>query len=128
MRPSEETSTQALFPLTMTSPTRAVMAAFRSHRPTSFDLSPSTHHTEDLPWLSVPNPTTPSPSPRQRHIRDWDPKDFTPHKRMRLFTTSLASTASGSYLVAKTPTIDNVPSNREAPFAPGHQLGCVGCK
>ncbi|KAF8056593.1 hypothetical protein FPV67DRAFT_1431310 [Lyophyllum atratum] len=67
------------------------MATFRYHRPTDFDLSPSTHEQ-----------TTPS---RRRRVIDpaVDPGLYTPSKRMRLLTTSLASTASGTYLVDKTP-------------------------
>jgi hypothetical protein len=99
MKPSACTSTQHLFPLPQTSPVRAIMAAFRYYQPTSFELSPDTH----VPIQPDPTGTLPSsPSPKHARDPDIDPDLYTPSKRMRLLTSALSGTASGSYLVSKT--------------------------
>ncbi|KAH7908110.1 hypothetical protein BJ138DRAFT_1013419 [Hygrophoropsis aurantiaca] len=76
------------------------MAVYRYHQPTAFDVSPTTHAggAGEDPFRDSPV------TPTRRNLRpDIDPADYTPSKRMRLMTAALASTASGSFLVSKTP-------------------------
>jgi hypothetical protein len=98
MKPSLSTSVKGAFPLQQTSPVRAVMAAFRACPPTSFDTSPDTHTVarpslDDTPIASTSKHTLDS---------DIDPALFTPSKRIRLLSSAMASTSSGSLLVSKT--------------------------
>jgi hypothetical protein len=107
MKPSKATSVKGQFAVTWTSPVRAIMTSFETYKPTSFDVSlthvrpppPITTHT-------VPLATTP-PNPSPKCIRDAniDPALMTPEtpsKRMRMMTSSLAVTSSGSFLVSNT--------------------------
>ena len=50
LKPSKAMSVKRSFPLPQASPVRVIMSAFRSHPPTSFNLSPTTHQT----WTPVP--------------------------------------------------------------------------
>ena len=102
MKPSELTSIKSQFPLPQTSPTQAVMAAFRYQRPTSFDLSPSTHQPAAQ---GTPTTTLTLETPMKRCALDLeiDPSLYTPSKRMWLLYSAMASTSSGSYLISKTP-------------------------
>lgn len=93
MKASEPTSVVGSTPIPMPSPVRAIMAVF-NHRPlTSLDPSSSV-----IPQLSLTASTTPSRPVLDRAI---DPALFTPTNRMRLMTSSLAGTSSGSFLVGK---------------------------
>jgi hypothetical protein len=96
MKPAEATSVKGAFPMLQPSPVRAVMAAFRHQPPTAFDVDPETHAP-----VASGSGTVPSTPTRQR-VRDpeIDPALYTPSKRMRLMTSALASTSSGSFLVS----------------------------
>jgi hypothetical protein len=77
---------------------RAVMAAFHHHAPTRFDLEDDTHTvTAAGPSRNADQPTTPLRRARDPNI---DPALYTPSKRTRLMTTTLAGTSSGSFLVS----------------------------
>jgi hypothetical protein len=90
MKPSEPTSTKGAFPLMQPSPVRAIMASYHHHTPTTFDLDPETH-------AAVGGSVSPS-----RRVRDptIDPDLYTPSKRMRMMTSAVAGTSSGSFLVS----------------------------
>jgi hypothetical protein len=122
VKASLPTSTKAGFPLVQPSPVRAVIAAMRAHPPTLFEVDPDTHTRAtarpsssstplanhdvcDLdidPYLGGSSlPISPS-SCRRARSPDIDPTADTPSKRMRILYAGLASTSSGSFLVAKT--------------------------
>jgi len=103
MKPSLPTSTKSTFPITQPSPVQAIIAAMGTHRPTSFELSPTTNS------LPIPGPshTTPAslitPSRRRRiSYPDTEPDPDTPSKRLHMMYSALATTSSGSLLVSKT--------------------------
>jgi len=113
MKASEPSSLIGSLPIPMPSPVRAVMAAFNAHSYTAVDLDPDNFRTPPLsypsvrPQLSVTEPTTPTtPSRIPQPIASSSvlpamlPSSYyTPSKRMRVMTSALASTASGSFLV-----------------------------
>jgi DDE superfamily endonuclease len=103
MEPSKATSTHGSFPLPQPSPVRAVMTAFHHHPITSFDVSPDTHRRIDT---DTDTEVTPGPKRRMRD-EDIDPSLFTPSKRMRILSTSLATTSSGSFLIQKPPIVSS---------------------
>ena len=126
------TSTKAGFPLVQPSPVRAVIVAMGAHSLTSFEVDPDTHTRAiagpssssissvcckicDLnihPCLHEP-PLLISPSShRQVHSPDVDPIADTPSKRMHILYGGLASTSSGSFLIAKThmTSADKIPT------------------
>jgi hypothetical protein len=132
VKASLPTSTKAGFPLVQPSPVRAVIVAMGAHPPTSFEVDPDTHTRAiagpssssissarreicDLdidPRLHEP-PLSISPSSRRRvHSPDIHPIADTPSKRMRILYGGLASTSSGSFLVAKTrmTSADKIPA------------------
>jgi len=82
----------------MPSPVRAIMAAFNHRDVTAFDSSPDAR--PHAPLSSITNPSTPTPVPRIVD-RAIDPTLFTPTKRMRIMTSALAGTSTGSFLVGK---------------------------
>jgi hypothetical protein len=91
MKASEPTSVIGSTPIPMPSPVRAIMAVFNHRTLTSLDPSCSTvNHT---PQLSLTAPATLDQA--------IDPALFTPTNRMRLMTSTLAGTSSGSFLVGK---------------------------
>ncbi|KAF8592789.1 DDE-domain-containing protein, partial [Ramaria rubella] len=89
MKPSEPSSIKGVFPLPQPSPVRGVIATFHHQPPTSFDISPDTH--------------TRSSSPTLERDPNIDPSLYTPSKHICLMNAAIAGTASGSYLVSKTP-------------------------
>lgn len=96
------TSNVGSLPLTLPSPVCAIMDVFHHRTTTSFDTSPSTLRIAPLPpAFPTVTPATPRTPPLYRQVleRTIDPSLFTPSKRMRLFTSALANTASGSFLV-----------------------------
>lgn len=98
MKPSMPSSTKDSFPLPQPSPVRAVIAAFRSQPPTLFDTDPSTHSVSAAAGPSG----TPHPAYKRTIDSVVDPELYTPSKRIRLLTSALSSTTSGSYLVDAT--------------------------
>lgn len=109
MQPSQNTSTRASFPQPQTSPTRAVMVAFRDYSFTTQGTRPDSPPTagpssslaasDPIPMATdtYPLPSTPS----KRRDPASNPDLATPHKRMRLLGVGLANTSSGSFLVTK---------------------------
>ncbi|KAJ7874177.1 hypothetical protein B0H14DRAFT_3555565 [Mycena olivaceomarginata] len=113
MKPAEATSTRAAFPLQQSSPVRAVMAAFHHYQPTAFELDEDTHAVAGRSGsVAGPSgygtrgsggdsqPVTPARRARDPNI---DPALYTPSKRMRMMTSALGGTASGSFLISKAP-------------------------
>lgn len=122
MKPSEATSTTALFTTVLPSPVRAIISALRKNPPTTRDVDPTTHdvprsensvagpsssnHFHDQPSrspLATASPVSGLSIPRRRsHIElEDDDVDDTPSKRTRIVTANLASTSSGSFLLSK---------------------------
>ena len=103
MKESEPSSSIGSLPIPMSSPVRAIMAAFNAHSYTATDLDPDNFRTP--PQLSVTEPTTPTtPSSIPEPIASSSalpefPSYYTPSSRMRVMTSALASTASESFLV-----------------------------
>ena len=102
MKPAEATSTTAGFALPQSSPVRAVMAAFHHYQPTALELDEDTHMG---PIASGSGHGSPPATQTLRRVRDpnIDPALYTPSKRMRMMTSALAGTASGSFLVSNNP-------------------------
>ncbi|KAI5118538.1 hypothetical protein M0805_008479 [Coniferiporia weirii] len=109
MKPSEVSSTTNTFPLPLPSPVRRVMAVFHHQAPTEFDVDPDTHMAAPL----ILTPTTSNAhTVLAQHIlmhatkrsgdTDVDPSLYTPPKRIRHMTASLARSSSGSFLVSRT--------------------------
>jgi hypothetical protein len=129
MKPSEATSVKGQFAVAWTSPVRAIMTSFKTYKPTSFDVSPT--HVRPPPPITthtVPLATTPpNPSPKRMRDANIDPALMTPEtpsKRMRMMTSSLAATSSGSFLVSNTkitsaqpvlPLVEHVPLHPPEP-------------
>jgi hypothetical protein len=112
MKASEPSSLIGSLPIPMPSPVRAVMAAFNAHSYTAADLDPDNFRAPPVspsmrPQLSVTEPTTPTtPSRIPQPIASGSvlpallsSSYYTPSSRMRVMTSALASTASGSFLV-----------------------------
>ncbi|KAJ7814455.1 hypothetical protein B0H13DRAFT_1664787 [Mycena leptocephala] len=89
------------------------MAAFHHYQPTAFELDEDTHAVAG-PSGSVAGPSgsrnresggDSQPVTPARRTRDpnIDPALYTPSKRMRMMTSALGGTASGSFLVSKVP-------------------------
>ncbi|KAE9387116.1 hypothetical protein BT96DRAFT_838124 [Gymnopus androsaceus JB14] len=129
LKPAEATSVKGSFALTQTSPVRAIISSFRTYQATTTTLDASPTHalppepiasSSHLP-LTHPSPvasstqlapTSPScTSSRRFHDETDDPVD-TPSKRMRILSSSLASTSSGSFLTSKNPYTSNTPFPR----------------
>ena len=98
MQPSLPTSTRGSFPLTQSSPVRAIVHAMGSHPPTSFELSP-THHGPAS--HSFQSPSSPSGSGSRLHDENNDSEPETPSKRLHIMYSNLGATTSGSMLVSK---------------------------
>jgi hypothetical protein len=100
MRPSEATSVQGSFPLTLPSPVRRITMAMRTYKPTAIELSPSTHavHSGD----HSPSMASSSFASPKRPLAGIDPADETPSKRARIAYAALAS-SSASFLVHADP-------------------------
>ena len=120
MKPSETTSVKGPFAITQTSPVCAIISSFIMHAPTSSDISPS-HTTQTHSGAS--EPASPSVNPNShllvpaistKHSQDSNPNDTpdSPSKCMRIMTSVLASTSSGSFLVSKTPYTSSQPFPR----------------
>ncbi|KAJ7697931.1 hypothetical protein B0H16DRAFT_1349865 [Mycena metata] len=81
------------------------MAAFHHHPPTAFNVDADTH------TAAAGSATTPT---SLRRVRDpnIDPQLYTPSKRMRMMTSALASTSSGSFLVgpAQVTSVSRIPA------------------
>jgi hypothetical protein len=112
MKASEPSSLIGSLPIPMPSPVRAVMAAFNARSYTAADLDPDNFRAPPVspamrPQLSVTEPTTPTtPSRIPQPIASGSvlpallsSSYYTPSSRMRVMTSALASTASGSFLV-----------------------------
>ncbi len=113
MKPSEYTSTKTTFPLEQPSPVRRIMAVFNHQPATQFEMDANAHlspraegsvgspgrpSSPRLPSSPTPNAqTTPS---KRRIDANSDPSLFTPSKRRRILTNSLAASSSGSFLVS----------------------------
>ena len=108
MKESKPSSSIGSLPIPMPSPVCAVMAAFNSRSYTTADLDPDNFCAP--PHLSVTEPTTPTTS--SRFPKEPEPiasssalpalslsSDYTPTSCMWVMTSTLASTASGSFLV-----------------------------
>ncbi|KAL5478278.1 hypothetical protein ACEPAI_2462 [Sanghuangporus weigelae] len=135
MKPSEVTSTdvRTVFPLPQPSPVRRVIAVFHHYQPSQFELDPETHlsnpKTPQMKNNQVDgytsegsnSPYTPTHGKRPHaHVIDAsiDPALYTPSKRARILTSSLAQSTSGSFLVSKAkqnPISDIAPPIRESP-------------
>jgi hypothetical protein len=74
------------------------MAAFNHRDVTAFDSSPDAR--PHAPLSSITNLSTSTPAPRIVD-RAIDPILFTPTKHMRIMTSTLAGTSTGSFLVGK---------------------------
>ncbi|KIY48767.1 DDE-domain-containing protein, partial [Fistulina hepatica ATCC 64428] len=98
MKPSETTALMGGAPIEQPSPVKAIVNAFRSYRPTSFEISADTHRRPvmPLPDLSMPVATVEA-AISSRAILPVSP----PATRMRLMTAELAQTFRGSLLVSK---------------------------
>lgn len=102
MKASEPSSLIGSLPIPMPSPVRAIMVAFNAHGYTATDLDPDNFRAQ---------PTTPSHIPQPIASGSVLPASlssayYTPSSRMRMMTSALASTASGSFrarLVPDTP-------------------------
>ncbi|KAH8105701.1 hypothetical protein DFH11DRAFT_1550212 [Phellopilus nigrolimitatus] len=90
MKTSEATSIEGTFPIPQPSPVKAVINAFRSNPPTSFDLSPSTHQR-------APEENGARASSVGTHTLAHP---VSPSKGTRLMTTALAQT-SAAFLLSK---------------------------
>jgi hypothetical protein len=130
MQPSEATSVKGVFAVKYMSPIQAIVTAFRSHRPTTFEASPSHAYPPPPPPLAAePGPFllasdtsehrhtsphithTPQSSPK-RPYQAIDPALLTPEtpsKRMRMMTAGLAGTQSGSFLVSRVKYTSSTP-------------------
>lgn len=98
----------------MPSPVRAIMEVFNHQTITAFETAPET--VLPAPTFLTITPATPTLH-RQVLERTVDPALFTPTKRMRLMTTGLAATSSGSFLVGK-PHITSVQTVADPIYAP----------
>ena len=98
MQPSLPTSTRGSFPLTQSSPVRAIVHAMGSHPPTSFEHSPTHHGPANHSFQS---PSSPSGSGSRLHDENDDLEPETPSKRLRIMYSNLGATTSGSLLVSK---------------------------
>ncbi|KAJ7719003.1 hypothetical protein B0H16DRAFT_1337013 [Mycena metata] len=86
------------------------MAAFHHYQPTAFELDENTHTVAGSSRSvagpsgsgsgSASQPVTPARRARDPNI---DPALYTPSKRMRMMTSALGATASGSFLISKAP-------------------------
>jgi DDE superfamily endonuclease len=110
MKPSETTSVKGPFAITQTSPVCAIISSFIMHAPTSSDISPL-HTTQTQSGALEPAPPSVNPNNHllvpaigTKRSQDSNPNDTpdSPSKRMRIMTSALASTSSGSFLVSKT--------------------------
>lgn len=138
MKPRAPSSTRATFSTLQPSPIRAIISAMGTRPPTSFELSPTTHHHSTIhpQENTLPTPTT-SQRPRSEDI-DPDLQPKPPTKRMRMLYGALAITLSGSLLVSKTrmtssykvskPDIERMPelsqpdwTLTEAPYCNGYE-------
>ena len=106
MKESEPSSSIGSLPIPMPSPVRAIMAAFNAHSYTAADLDPDNFCAPPQPPSIHPQePTTPTtPSHVVEPISNSPaasalPSHYTPSSRMRVMTSALASTSSGSFLV-----------------------------
>jgi len=112
MKASEPSSLIGSLPIPMPIPVRAVMTAFNARGYTAADLDPDNFRAPPVspsmrPQLSVTEPTTPTtPSRIPEPIASGSvlptslsSSYYTPSSRMRVMTSALASTASGSFLV-----------------------------
>ncbi|KAJ3721998.1 hypothetical protein C8R42DRAFT_669053 [Lentinula raphanica] len=118
MKPAETTSIKGSFAVTATSPVKAIMKSYRTHSLASFDVSP----THPLPSLSSSEissqpvasssclPITPT-APRRRRLYSSG-LDETPSKWIRIMTSEIAATSSGSFLVSKDPYTSSTPFPR----------------
>ncbi|KAJ7071839.1 hypothetical protein B0H15DRAFT_793183 [Mycena belliarum] len=88
------------------------MAAFHHYQPTAFELDESTHQAPIASGSGHQPSSEPSGSATDsqpvtplRRVRDpnIDPALYTPSKRMRMMTSALAGTTSGSFLITKAP-------------------------
>ena len=110
MKESEPSSSIGSLPVPMPSPVRAIMAAFNACSYTAADLDPDNFCAPPQhPQLFMTEPTTPTtpagPSRIPKPIASSSAlpaipsSNYTPSSRMRMMTSALASTASGSFLV-----------------------------
>ncbi|KAJ7435542.1 hypothetical protein B0H11DRAFT_1937476 [Mycena galericulata] len=88
MKPSEATSVKGAFPLLQPSPVRRIMAVYHENPPTAFDVDPDNHVLARPSVIRDPN---------------IDPALYRPAKRMRMMTSALETSTSGSFLVSKDP-------------------------
>jgi len=104
MKESEPSSLIGSLPIPMPSPVRAIMAAFNARSFTTADLDPDNFRPPPLPRIFVTEPTTSLHVPQAIATESalsalrLSPDD-TPTSCMRIMTSALASTASGSFLV-----------------------------
>ena len=109
MKTSEPSSLIGSLPIPMPSPVRAIMTAFNARSFTTADLDPDNFRPPPrsdlpLPQVFVTEPTTPSDVPQAiatgsaLSVLCLSSND-TPSSCMRIMTSALASTASGSFLV-----------------------------
>lgn len=97
MKPSEETSLEASFPLPLASPVRRVMAAFQL--PENSMVNAATHLPHESQGSRDNGTTAHSPDTDQHP--SIDPALFTPTKRARALYSTLAQSGSAGFLVAK---------------------------
>ncbi|KIY47076.1 DDE-domain-containing protein, partial [Fistulina hepatica ATCC 64428] len=132
-KPSILSSIKGTFPLPMPLPVHAIMAAFSTRLPTTFndvpnhasaDAQSSNPHANLNEDHSMPINTTFSVQ-RHKWVLDVDPKMFTLCKRLRSMYALLGSTSSGSFLVSNVkvtsvaliahPVVDHMPSELPIP-------------
>ncbi|THU90241.1 DDE-domain-containing protein, partial [Dendrothele bispora CBS 962.96] len=109
MKPAEAKSVKGLFALTQTSPVKAIIKSFQTYSPLEVEIDPSNAHApiSAIPSSSQTTPGDMPPVPTPTSIQD-----DTPSKRMRILTSSLAVTSSGSFLISKTPYTSLTPFPR----------------
>ena len=105
MKPSIATSVKGSFPLSQPEVVRTVMAAIDKNPPTSFSISPTTHHVASGSQ-NVPPET---PTRKRQHPLEIDPGLYTPTKRLRTLYGALGSNEEHRFLVLKSPLTSATP-------------------